>query len=233
VVPGGPETSAGRNDPVSPEEMATLEGVEPVAAERMIFFSDAVVAIAMTLLALSLPLPHGRTNALIWHSLLHHGDAYLAFMISFLVIAGHWGGHHRLFRYVTGLSGPVASLNMLWLLTMVLVPFAARLLTGGGGFGVRFGIYAGIQVVASLTMLRMATELKHRGLLLPGTPDRVVRTAQVRSGVMGALFAISIPIAFASSLAYLCWIAVPFMFRVAHWVHDHREAQAAAGAGLS
>jgi uncharacterized membrane protein len=64
----------------------TAGEVELVAAERVIFFSDAVVAIAITLLALGLPLPKGSSNTAVWHSLLAGRDAYIAFLISFAVI---------------------------------------------------------------------------------------------------------------------------------------------------
>ena len=80
-------------------------------------------------------------------------------------------------------------------------------------------------------MLAMATELKRSNLLLPRTPARVVTGTQVRSGVLATMFAISIPIAFVSQLAYLCWIAIPFIFRAVNWMHDRRD-EAAAQAGL-
>ncbi|VVJ23864.1 protein of uncharacterised function DUF1211 [Amycolatopsis camponoti] len=76
-----------------------------IAAERLTFFSDAVVAIAITLLALELPLPEGATNAELLRSLGHHQSEYVSFLISFIVIAVHWRAHHRLFPFVTTVRG--------------------------------------------------------------------------------------------------------------------------------
>ena len=57
------------------------------AADRLILFSDAVVAIAITLLAIDLPLPEGGTVSEFWASVRHDSTHYLAFLISFFVIA--------------------------------------------------------------------------------------------------------------------------------------------------
>jgi uncharacterized membrane protein len=79
--------------------------MEFAAAERLMFFTDAVVAIALTLLALQLPIPGGienvpRSSSEMVRDAGQHFDDYLAFLISFVVIAAHWRLHHRVFRYV-------------------------------------------------------------------------------------------------------------------------------------
>lgn len=96
--------------------------IHAVSAERLTFFGDAVVAIALTLLALELPVPEGSTNSEMWHSATSHRESYLAFMISFVVIAAHWRAHHRVFRYVTATNSRLTSYTMYWLLTLVITP---------------------------------------------------------------------------------------------------------------
>lgn len=93
--------------------------IPAVAAERLTFFG-AVVAIALTLLALDLPVPEGSTNAQLWRSASAHREGYLAFMISFVVIAAHWLAHHRVFRYVTAWNSRLTGLTVYWLLMLVI-----------------------------------------------------------------------------------------------------------------
>src|SRR4051794_6272309 len=116
----------------APDESAGAVEVRAIAAERLTFFGDAVIAIALTLLALELPLPEGTTNAEVLHSAFEHRESYLAFLISFMVIGAHWRGHHQVFRYVTSISGPVTTLTIYWLLMQVITPFATHVLTGDG-----------------------------------------------------------------------------------------------------
>ncbi|GAA5023808.1 TMEM175 family protein [Kitasatospora paranensis] len=71
-----------------------LRRYEERATDRMIFFSDAVVAIAITLLALELPVPEGRTVAEFGSAVGDDLDHYLAFLISFAVIGAAWGQHN-------------------------------------------------------------------------------------------------------------------------------------------
>jgi uncharacterized membrane protein len=188
---------------------------EAAVAERTIFFSDAVVAIAITLLALALPLPHGSSNALVLRSLADHRPDYYAFLISFVVIGNHWAAHRRLFRYVIRLDKLIGPLNMLWLLMMVITPFATRVLSGSGGFAIRFSLYALVQAIAGLCLLLMTREVTRAGLLRPGAPAADIINNRVPSlVVITGAFLISIPVAFVTQLAYLCWIAIPLVLRI-------------------
>ncbi|HEY6500689.1 MAG TPA: TMEM175 family protein, partial [Streptosporangiaceae bacterium] len=148
--------------------------VEAKAAERVVFFSDAVVAIAITLLALALPLPvttSSTTNHQLLDTLWGDRDGYLAFLISFVVIGNHWAVHRRMFRYVNRLNGTLIRLDMIWLLMMIITPFATRILTGNGGFGVRFTIYTLVQVIASTCLLLMSREIRDKDLMRTDAPE--------------------------------------------------------------
>jgi uncharacterized membrane protein len=102
------------------------------AAERLTFFSDAVVAIAITLLAIDLPVPEGSTLSKFLTSVGHDDGHYVAFLISFAAIAAAWFDHHDLFRYVRGTDARLKVLNIWWLLSIVLNPFATKLLIVSG-----------------------------------------------------------------------------------------------------
>ncbi|HSR87065.1 MAG TPA: TMEM175 family protein, partial [Streptosporangiaceae bacterium] len=48
---------------------------------------------------------------------------------SFVVIANHWHSHHRLYRHVVRLDRGIMTMNMFWLLLIVITPFATRIIT--------------------------------------------------------------------------------------------------------
>jgi uncharacterized membrane protein len=196
--------------------------VELIAAERVIFFSDAVVAIAITLLALGLPLPHGSSNPAVWHSLRAGRDAYIAFLISFAVVGAHWRTHHRLFRAVARMDAVAIALNSVWLLMIIITPYATRVLSGTGGFGVRFGLYAAIQVITLVTFWLMSRHVRRGHLLRPGMPAWLSPGDDVVVLALAATFALSIPLAFIQAIGqwvYLVWVAAVVVTR---WV---RRAQ--------
>jgi uncharacterized membrane protein len=184
--------------------------VDFISAERLIFFSDAVVAIAITLLAFALPLPQHVTsdssNAAVWNAVWAHRIDYLTFLISFAVIGRHWRLHHRLFRDVYRLDTQIVTLNMVWLLMIVVIPFATRLISGAGGFGVRFTVYAAIQVLTMLTFLLMGRHLRSGELVRPG-PAASARDGDAVLLTVAALFAVSIPVAFVTQWAFALWVA--------------------------
>ena len=201
-----------------------------IAAERLIFFSDAVVAIAITLLALGLPLParlhSGATNDQVFHGLLGRHDAYLAFLISFVVIANYWRSHHRLYRNVDKLDSRIITLNFVWLLMIVLIPFATRLISANGGFAVRFGVYAVIQVLIMLAFLLMSRHIRTGKLLRLGAPPPESAAADDAALLaLASMWAISIPIGFVvNEWAFLVWIFSPVAAKAARrlWLRHQR-----------
>jgi uncharacterized membrane protein len=206
--PGPPAAGAAGGEPE----------VEAKAAERVVFFSDAVVAIAITLLALALPLPaatHKTTNHQLLDALWADRDAYLAFLISFAVIGNHWAVHRRVFRYVNRLNGTLIRLDMIWLLMMIITPFATRILTGNGGFGVRFTIYTLVQVIASTCLLLMSREIRDKDLMRTDAPESARHPENSHTLTLIVVFLISIPVAFAAGQwAFALWVAIPALGRV-------------------
>lgn len=197
-----------------------------VAAERLTFFSDAVIAIAITLLALELPLPHGANNKDLLHSVAEHRGEYLAFLISFVVIGAHWSGHHRVFRYVETMGGKLSLLTLLWLLMQVITPFATKVLNGDGAFQARFTFYASVQVVAGLLFMAMVATVRRHELLREGTPREVTTVSLAASASLAAALLVSIPAAFATHYAYAWWVLVPVFSAVTRRVLRRRATAA-------
>jgi len=181
------------------------------AADRLIFFSDAVVAIAITLLALDLPVPEGGTVHKFWTSFQNNDGHYAAFLISFAVIAAAWSDHHDLFRYVRRTDSRLRLLDTVWLLTIILNPFATKLLLVSGQTvdtdALRFGFYALLQVVETIMVYAMLRHLIS-GRLADIPPQVVQRMGgDCRDQVLG--FGLSIPLLFVTTYAWLLWIIIP------------------------
>jgi uncharacterized membrane protein len=190
--------------------------LESGAADRLIFFSDAVVAIAITLLALELPVPSGETADALWASARHNDSHYLAFVISFVVIAAAWGQHHHVMRYAERSDARLRTLNMLWLLTIVLNPFATKLLTFEGhdtreAHALRYGFYALLEVMASATFLALLQHMTSRRLWTRDTPARILTDARWQGAGVLAGFGLSIPLFFATRHGWVLWIAGPVL----------------------
>jgi uncharacterized membrane protein len=179
-----------------------------IATERLVFFSDAVIAIAITLLALELPIPQGHTTAKAWESFRGDFGDYLAFLISFVVIANAWFSHHWLYRYVQRVHRRVAGINMLWLLTIIVTPFATRVLVGDEtAFPMAFTLYAGIQAAAQLTFVAMILTIRRDHLTAAEVPPGAFNRGITRSLAMAIVFVISIPLAYRSHWAFALWAA--------------------------
>jgi uncharacterized membrane protein len=155
------------------------------SVERLTAFSDGVVAIAITLLALELPVPQGHANAEVLHQIAEYRPEYFTFLISFAVVGGQWFGHHRLFDHVARTGGRLATWNMLWLLTIVVTPFATRMLTADGAFELRFTVYAAVQALCGLFLGLMLWDIVRHDLQTADTPPGWLRGTGRRVAVMG------------------------------------------------
>ena len=87
---------------------------------RLEAFSDAVIAIVMTIMVLELVPPRGATLP----DLLPLWSVFLAYVLSFVNLAIYWNNHHHLLQAARTVSGRVLWANMLLLFWLSLVPFA-------------------------------------------------------------------------------------------------------------
>src|SRR6478672_11723927 len=96
--------------------------------ERLILFSDAIFAIAITLLVIEIKVPeldrHTATDDQLAHSLGEMIPKFIGFFVSFIIIGLYWTIHHRMFGYVINYTRRMLWLNLLFLLGIVLMPFS-------------------------------------------------------------------------------------------------------------
>jgi uncharacterized membrane protein len=95
--------------------------------ERLILFSDAVFAIAITLLAIEIKVPEFHEQSVTDHDLLHSLGhmipKFIGFLVSFFIIGQYWTIHHRLFGFVEDYNLRLLWLNLIFLLGIVIMPF--------------------------------------------------------------------------------------------------------------
>ncbi len=100
-----------------------------IAFERVLFFSDAIVAIAITLLALELRIELPAGEHLTFANLLAPWHKYLAFILSFINIAAFWRTHHDFFLYIKKINERMLFWNICWLFFIVILPFSTSLVS--------------------------------------------------------------------------------------------------------
>jgi len=125
--------------------MSVFDAVQTPAEKRIETLSDGVFAVAMTLLVLDIKLPalpneissHEFTEAIfaLWP---HFG----VFILSFVILARAWEVHHYVFDFVVRYDHTLIYLNMLYLMTVALLPFSTSLVGTHSQFEFAAAIYA-------------------------------------------------------------------------------------------
>ena len=196
--------------------------------ERVILFSDAVFAIAITLLVIEIKVPSmhdGIANeADLLKAILHLAPRFLGFLISFVLVGMYWTRHHALFGYVVRYTAKLLWLNLFFLLSVVLMPFSTGI----------FGEYSTPSTIQYITPLAFyVLNLCYSGFMLfllwryVGNPahkvsddtltPEITRAAKTRAVVISAVFAMAIPVAFINGYAarYVP-LLIPLVLRLAN-----------------
>ncbi|CAL8972421.1 hypothetical protein PROP_00906 [Propionicimonas sp. T2.31MG-18] len=165
--------------------------------ERLVFFTDAVVAIAMTLLIL--PLLESVTDAAkegldTGGYLRAHDGQLVAFALSFVIIAAFWRGHDRLFEHVEKQDGVLLRPNVAWMFTIVWLPVATALIGALETDRLQLAVYIGTMLATSLIPLSMRWWLGRRPALV-GPGFAATASALTAPGVSTGLFALALVLA--------------------------------------
>jgi uncharacterized membrane protein len=126
--------------------------------ERLIFFSDAVFAIAITLLVIEVrppPLPFHSSDRDQLVSLINLTPSFVAFFISFFVIGAFWAGHHRAFSLSRHWSPGLLFPNISMLCAIAFMPFATAYMGMNMGQRVPSMLYDAVLMITAILNIRL------------------------------------------------------------------------------
>jgi TMEM175 potassium channel family protein len=201
-----------------PEGKPAASEQEQLGLERLVFFSDAVFAIAITLLALEIRLPsleEHLTNDQLLQALLMIWPKYLSYAISFLVIGTFWMGHHRKFQFIHNFDANLLLLNILLLMGVAFIPFPTAVISEHGNRTATI-FYALVMFIVGLLNAAVWVYASHRNRLIEPdfTPQRVQRET-LRALIVPAVFLLSIGLAFINAdLAKYSWLLIAVVLSI-------------------
>ncbi len=188
--------------------------------ERLILFSDAVFAIAITLLVIEIKIPEIHedvSDKKLMASLGHLVPKFIGFIMSFMMIGLYWTVHHRMFGFVTSFDNKLLWLNLFFLFFVALMPFST-------GF---YGEYSGVELFTKQLKTPMTFYVlnfccmglmnyfmwiricnpKHK-LADPPVDKMVAAQAKARSLVVPFIFFLMLPIAYFAGVMYAVYVPV-------------------------
>ena len=158
---------------------------------RLEAFSDGVIAVAITLLALDLPIPDPNGGGSLAHELAGRWPTFAAFAVSFLTMGIVWINHHAMLRRLAEVDHRTLLLNLLLLLSVCLLPFSTALMAGylkaTDGEGLAAVIYAGSCLLMAVLFFTMQAYVLRRPHLLDRRMTPEVRDAVLRRNAAGLL----------------------------------------------
>ena len=187
--------------------------VDKFGLDRLIFFSDAVFAIAVTILALEIRLPavDGQiSNGELLKNLLSIWPKYLGYIISFLVIGSLWMGHHRKFLLIKHHDRLLLFLNLILLMSIAFIPFSTSVISEFGNLITATVFYAlSIAIAGLFSALVWWYAARNYRLVDKKVKKKELWQELLRPLSVSVVFFASIGLAFINSdLAKYAWILV-------------------------
>lgn len=185
-----------------------------ISLERIIFFSDAVFAIAITILALEIRLPEETRDLTDFFP--EMTPKIIAYVFGFLQIAVFWSAHHNLFKNLVGYDSTVIWLNFIFLMIIAFlpVPIAAIIKMGITSGSITF-IYTCLALlgIAEWFLWRYMSDPKHN--LLDGSFTLRARKAEERKIVyIIVLFLFGILLSFLNPyVSLIIGVIIPFIHK--------------------
>jgi uncharacterized membrane protein len=180
------------------EETEGRAGITRVEA-----YSDAVIAIIVTIMVLELhaPVEHG------WAALAHLWPIFIAYVLSFIYVSIYWVNHHRLFHHASRLTNGLMWSNITLMFTLSLVPFATAYL--GEQLFSRDAtlVYMGIMLLPSIAYNWLQRTIRKTGS--QSAEAAAYHRQTLRKGVVAAVvYAAGLALTFVSPWAGLACAAI-------------------------
>ena len=193
-----------------------------MGTNRVEAFSDGVIAVAITLLVLTVTVPEPTHGEGLIRALLRHWPQFAAYITSFLTIGIIWINHHAMLARLREVDQSILILNLILLMTIVILPFAtellARYLRDGASQRTAAAVYAGafllMSIVFSIFNRHILLRRSHLMELALGHQERRAIFWRAASGVIPyalatALAAVSAYVTLAICAALAVFYALP------------------------
>jgi len=178
---------------------------ESFRSERLVAFTDGVMAVAITLLVLDLKLPEGVREEALSAAILSLSHALWCYALSFVVIGILWMVHHNQFAHIMRADGVILWLNLFFLMTVALIPFVTSVLSDQGG-PLSTMLYAAVLMVScSIIAVMWWYAGRTRGLMAPDVALDQRRVGIIAPLLVAGVFAVSIGVAYTLGAAAGQW----------------------------
>jgi uncharacterized membrane protein len=188
-----------------------------MATGRLEAFSDAVIAIIMTIMVLELKVPHEAN----WAALDSLIPIFLSYVLSFIYLGIYWNNHHHLLHVAQQVNGSVLWANMHLLFWLSLVPFATGWMGENHFAALPVALYGMVLLLAAIAYFILTRVLiTHHG------QNSAIATAigsDSKGKVSLVVYALAIPFAFVNA-----WVACGLYVLVAlMWLIPDRRIERA------
>lgn len=204
--------------PAAERNITAHETLDERLLHRLLFFTDAVFAIVLTLMVLDLKPPQFASPLGDPMAIRGMEQHFFAFFLSFAVISVFWLAHLTTTRRLVHFDWPSAIANLAFLFPICLVPFA----TGWWGREIvapfPWGMYCGVMAATSIANIALVLVVSRGGGRLVGgvTPAEVrYRAARAASPGLAFGFGVVLLLAHQVRFAQFCWLLIPVLLALA------------------
>jgi uncharacterized membrane protein len=203
--------------------------------DRLVTLSDGVVAIALTLLILSIQIPLTKglksnpdSVSELANALGSTFNSWISYAISFYVIAQFWSIHRKVFRGIRGHRGGLAGLNFVFLFTISVMPFTSDLIGKYSENPLSVIIFSCNLILANVAIHAMLTFSRRYGLLNERGEAVLASFRSVQGAIDIFFYVVAIPVAlYNPDLGKLCWLGLAVSPHIGARLGKRRDAGAA------
>ena len=123
--------------------------------ERLVAFTDGVIAVVITIMVLELKMPHGDDIAALRPML----PVFLSYVLSFVYVGIYWNNHHHMFQAAEHVNGPILWLNLHLLFWLSLVPFTTGWVGEAHGAAIPVAAYGLVLLFSAIAYTILAKAL--------------------------------------------------------------------------
>ncbi len=210
------------------QETAQRDPLE--GTDRIALFSDAVIAIVITLLILEIHVPelHELTSQAAWHALQELAPKLISFVLSFVTVTIFWVNHHHFFHAIQKSDSALLWYNNHLLFWIAVIPFATAFMGDYPTIPLVVALYGLVLCIGAAAFSLMIWHVFFRSNLIAQTATLAARQSEFQRSLLAVLcYAIAIPAAFIHVyIAFAIFILIPLYYFVPRRIREGAIEQA-------